>query len=201
MQYYITPSPANYPTFRLGDTFFTSNLVQLKRLDFIAYQHEEPGREATIFFHRLCGLPGDTLEIRRGSLYVNNQNLDSNLHLMSHYVVAAKDLANLPAAMVADTLSMARQQRPDSVDHLGLADADVAHYHFPARRVILPASQYDYLIQQTYEQPWNQDNFGPIVIPAGSYFVLGDNRHNALDSRYAGMIAKGRVVGTVLGKR
>ena len=40
--------------------------------------------------------------------------------------------------------------------------------------------------------------FGPDVIPAGKYFVMGDNRDNSNDSRFIGVIDRRRIVGRAL---
>jgi signal peptidase I len=57
-----------------------------------------------------------------------------------------------------------------------------------------------------YQRQWEQagfanmfsvrDNFGPVVIPEGYYFMLGDNRDYSLDSRFIGPVSKELVKGT-----
>lgn len=44
----------------------------------------------------------------------------------------------------------------------------------------------------------SRDNWGPIVVPPGNLFVLGDNRDNSLDSRYWGFVPDSMVRGTPL---
>jgi len=38
-------------------------------------------------------------------------------------------------------------------------------------------------------------NFGPVVVPADSYFFLGDNRDNSADSRYFGLVPRRLLIG------
>ena len=44
----------------------------------------------------------------------------------------------------------------------------------------------------------SRDQFGPAVVPADSYFVMGDNRDRSSDSRYWGTVPRGSVRGVAV---
>jgi signal peptidase I len=73
-------------------------------------------------------------------------------------------------------------------------------------RVFPPLPNID---RYTYQRNWEQgefrfvggycrDNFGPVVVPEGSIFVMGDNRDNSDDSRFWGPLDKRGVIGKPL---
>ena len=55
------------------------------------------------------------------------------------------------------------------------------------------------LISDEYVRPEfrSHEDLGPLVIPEGYYFVMGDHRNNSSDSRHCGMVPKKYIIGKV----
>lgn len=197
LQFYSSPSIANEPTIKNGEKFFASNLINPKRFRFICYKADLPMMGEHTVTHRLCGLPGDKVEIRNGDLYINNVNVDEQLSLVHNYHLSAEEYSKYKELIKMDDYWVS-QFSPDSVE-LPLSDAFVKSHHLQANRKVLQEYK-DPDISKLFSGTFNQDKLGPLVVPRGKYFVLGDNRHNAQDSRYLGFIDESEVVATVLGK-
>jgi len=55
------------------------------------------------------------------------------------------------------------------------------------------AAHLDRAIQENPHSP--RDNFGPVVVPAGQLFMMGDNRDYSMDSRFWGFLDRNKVKG------
>lgn len=62
-----------YPTLHDSDRMFMSNLGDIKRFDIVVLQAPDQDKE---YIKRVIGIPGDTIEVKDGKLYINGQVVD-----------------------------------------------------------------------------------------------------------------------------
>jgi len=191
-QYFSVPTKSNQPTYKTGSTFFASNLITPKRFDFICYVGTDPQVGKSIFFHRVCGMPGDTVEIRAGDLYINGVSQDSALNLKKFYSIPR----GLAATLDFEDGEVTTLGNDSVIGPLEtIQQKDIIKQ---AKRFMRDRNIEDPYIKNIYGQQWSADDFGPYVVPANTWFVLGDNRNMSQDSRYTGPVEKNRYIATVI---
>ena len=136
-----------------------------KRGDVVVFKL--PGDEGVDFVKRVIGLPGDTIEVRGGMLILDGKAAPRERVTD----VAVPISANSPCKVVGDAIPMVVS------DGAGGQFCRYATY-----RETLPGGR-DYLVIDQVEIP-RADDFGPVTVPAGFLFLMGDNRDDSLDSRF-----------------
>jgi signal peptidase I len=84
--------------------------------------------------------------------------------------------------------------RAADYENLGVADEPLAPRGVKALHVEEESADGRHEIQWlTQRAP--HDDFGPMVIPADRFLMLGDNRDNSHDSRFFGLVPRERIIG------
>lgn len=123
------------------------------------------------YVKRAIGLPGDRIALRRGRLILNDQKVP-------HWRVA-----DFLFAPTAETPCLSPEPQPEGPP---LCRA------VRIREMPTAAQYHDILDGGTSDG----DDFGPVTVPAGRIFLLGDNRDRSADSRTAlGMVKADALVG------
>lgn len=174
------PSGSMIPTLVIGDYIFVNKFAYGLRLPFtdvFVTEKTRPGRgdiivfrfpkdESIDFIKRVVGLPGETIEVRDKVLYVNGE-------------------------------PMPQTQLPKDRADKKIADGDLDD---PKYRFVQPAFFRERLGAVEHTMLIDRGNpmlpsFGPITVPADSFFVMGDNRDVSNDSRFWGFVPRANIKG------
>lgn len=189
IQFYNVPTSGNTPNINPGDNIIATNLIDYQHLDFICYDLNDPKFLRGVWVRRVCGLPGDTVKMVNGTLFVNGKNIDQRIRLKHDYVVH-----NSVAQKFIDDFTFPFWYPKSDSCRIAIEDSKVS----PDLNAHKFVNNEKGVLHKSFNQNWSLDNFGPIIVPKGMLFLLGDNRNNTIDSRLTGFTSEEEVVGVVL---
>lgn len=192
---YSIPTSSNEPNIKHGSYTLASNLITPKRGDFITYNFNDALLGKATWMHRLCGIENDTIQIIKGTLFVNGKNFDEAYSLKHSYILTEQETKSLPYTNTELFLINKKEGRNTYIAHI--EDKLARRCKLKKARLVTPINRIHPEIQNAYQQKWNKDHFGPLIIPEGKVFVLGDNRDNSMDSRFNGLIDRNDVTGVL----
>ena len=181
------PSGSMLPTLYIGDYLVVSKWPYgysrysfpfgLPSFDGRLLGHEPARGDVVVFRHpdedadlikRVIGLPGDQVQVRGGRLILNGRAVPRQK--MPPYAMPVS--ANSPCRMVPPASPVVTAVRGQSF------------CLFQAYRETLPGGPAYTVLDQVDGGP--ADDFGPVTVTPGHVFLMGDNRDDSLDSRFAG---------------
>lgn len=191
LQYAFVPTAGNEPTIKKKSFIVMTNILPYAKFEMIAYNQNNLDYPQGVYVQRLIGTENDEILIKNGELYINNKLI--NKFNVKHSYKIGRDYAN--DLLFKGTEESEIFQIDDNYFITQLSDKEL-NDNFFHERFINPNTDQD--IRKIYHEDWNADNFGPIKVPSGKLFFLGDNRNASLDSRYLGFIDEKDAVGRVI---
>lgn len=194
---YKNQTRANEPNIKANSYLLLSNFASPKSGDFISYTYEEPFIGSHTRIHRLVAQEGDTLKIINGILYVNSKKADENRELAYTYELSLEEYKALK-----EPEAVKEKWTTDFIGgivvRMAIPDKTVKKHKLKAKQAMETEGSPSPAVKAYYKKDWNEDFFGPFVVPKGTVFVLGDNRSNSEDSRHIGPIKTEDIKGVLL---
>lgn len=203
---YTVPTSSMYPTIKPGERFFA---------DKVSYKFREPERGEILVFKeplfdkerytkRLIALPGEYVQIKDESVYINGVKMDIDRSYFNRNTLQGDNVWKVPEKgdriKLVDgifridgrlyPLELIRErlkENPDLLKNIYIAGAE-----FVLNDSIDTGPIYDRGILSELI------NGNEVVLDKDYYYVLGDNSGNSRDSRYWGFVSEKRIMGRMM---
>jgi signal peptidase I len=179
---YVIPSGSMLPSLLIYDHIFVNKFNYGLRVPFSEnwlFRHNEFKRGEVIVFKnpkdmsifyikRIVGIPGDVISYENGVLYVNDQPMEK-----------MPPSPDNEFRWLRDADFQRENNIYDNIDNYSQFEEDLTG---KKHAVLIRKGDY-------------YDKFGPVTVPDGQLFMMGDNRNNSQDSRFWGFLPQINVLG------
>lgn len=145
-------------------------IKKIQRDDIIVFNGPFGGKNSTVLVKRCKGLPGDTITMRKGKLYVNSQQEKNGSRLKHYYAIFTserdslnkllhkKELAAYAASKEIPWVYNISGERYNQLNNSGLIDSS---YLLPVQ-----GNFSDSPFNLLSDFHWTRNDYGPVIIPA-----------------------------------
>jgi signal peptidase I len=204
---FLVPTESMYPTIKPKDRVFGNMVVyhffDPERDDIVVFK--EPIKDRVLFTKRVMGLPGEEVEIKGDSLYINQVKYEGRSYIPIDKIAGKVwripekgDIVTIKSnieefeKLAEGNLDVENIQKKLKENKLDITQIPRVHFFIEGKETGMLT---DLLHYEEILTPLLEGKEVTLKLKQDYYFMLGDNTEGSLDSRVWGFVARDRIKG------